>query len=176
MSSSRGSSSWNSEINGAPMEMTCRCGDKVYLKTSWTQNNPGRRYWACPKYGQKFGFCGFFIWYDPEICARAKNIIPGLLEKSNKHQYQIEQYKLRNAEMEAQLLVAMKKVDDMNNALVENEQYKLKNAELEAQLLVAMNNVDDMKKALVVCKNKIKKLWAATILLSLLYLVKLCSN
>ncbi|GER42843.1 cortactin-binding protein 2 [Striga asiatica] len=98
---------------------------------------------------QKFGFCGFFIWYDPEICARANNIIPGLLEKSNKHQYQIEQYKLRNAEMEAQLLVAMKKVDDMNNALVENEQYKLKNAELEAQLLVAMNNVDDMKKALI---------------------------
>ncbi|GER38949.1 protein HIRA [Striga asiatica] len=31
----------------------------------------------------------------------AKNIIPGLLEKSNKHQYQIEQYKLKNAEMEA---------------------------------------------------------------------------
>ncbi|GER33285.1 GRF zinc finger containing protein [Striga asiatica] len=115
MSSSKGS--WNSEINGAPMEMTYNCGLKVYLKTSWTRKNLGRRYWACPKYGN-FGYCGIFIWFDPNICERAKNIIPGLLEKSNKHQHQIEQYKLKNAEIEAQLLVAMNKVDDMNNALV----------------------------------------------------------
>ncbi|GER50496.1 hypothetical protein STAS_27803 [Striga asiatica] len=119
MSSSRGSwnSRRNSENNGAPMEMTCNCRENG------------------------FGYCGFFICNDPEICERAKNITPGLLEKSNKHQYQIEQYKLKNDEMEAQLLVAMNKVNDMNNALV-------------------------------VCKNKIKKLLAAIILLSLLYLLR----
>ncbi|WMV06855.1 hypothetical protein MTR67_000240, partial [Solanum verrucosum] len=30
----------------------CNHGLVVRLKTSWTSNNPGRRYWSCPYYGK----------------------------------------------------------------------------------------------------------------------------
>ena len=31
---------------------------------------------------QSVGACGFFLWVDPPLCARARQIIPGLLKRS----------------------------------------------------------------------------------------------
>ena len=30
---------------------------------------------------QQHGGCGFFVWYDPPMCHRSKQVIPGLLRK-----------------------------------------------------------------------------------------------
>ncbi|KAL3619946.1 hypothetical protein CASFOL_034858 [Castilleja foliolosa] len=58
-SSSRSSSSYG---NAA---VRCHCGIQLELVTSWTDDNPGR-------------------WFDEEMCSRSKEVIPGLLRKTNK--------------------------------------------------------------------------------------------
>ncbi|XP_019184342.1 PREDICTED: uncharacterized protein LOC109179290 [Ipomoea nil] len=61
----------------------CECGQELSLRTSWTNDNPGRRYWECS--GCKDGSSYTFVkWYDPPMCPRSKRIIPGLLKKINK--------------------------------------------------------------------------------------------
>ena len=32
---------------------------------------------------QHVGACGFFLWVDPPMCNRAKEVIPGLLKKTS---------------------------------------------------------------------------------------------
>jgi hypothetical protein len=57
---------------------TCYCGLTSYMKTSWTETNPGRRYYGCPKF--RVGtHCKFFEWVDKdEVDARSRQIIPEL--------------------------------------------------------------------------------------------------
>ncbi|KAH0645500.1 hypothetical protein KY284_033384 [Solanum tuberosum] len=59
----------------------CNHGLVVRLKTSWTSNNPGRRYWSCPYYGSPRS-CNFWCWKDKEnIDSRSKFVIPKLIQK-----------------------------------------------------------------------------------------------
>ncbi|XP_031127765.1 uncharacterized protein LOC116029862 [Ipomoea triloba] len=60
----------------------CECGQEMGLKTSWTNENPGRRYWECSRC--KADSRGFVRWYDPPMCPRSKRIIPELLKTLNK--------------------------------------------------------------------------------------------
>ncbi|XP_050245945.1 uncharacterized protein LOC126693934 [Quercus robur] len=55
--------------------MTCYCNKKLVLVVTWTEDNPGRRFYGCPNYwvGRK---CRFFQWRDDEICERGKVFIP----------------------------------------------------------------------------------------------------
>ncbi|CAN1254027.1 hypothetical protein LINPERPRIM_LOCUS8509 [Linum perenne] len=53
---------------------TCRCGESVVLLTSWTEKNPGRRFYRCRR-------CNFFRWFDPSVQPRSKAVINGLLRK-----------------------------------------------------------------------------------------------
>ncbi|WMV19982.1 hypothetical protein MTR67_013367 [Solanum verrucosum] len=64
----------------------CNHGLVVHLKTSWTSNNPERRYWSCPYYGVNIIFgprsCHFWCWKDKEnIDPRSKFVIPKLIQK-----------------------------------------------------------------------------------------------
>lgn len=59
------------------------CGSPVVIKTSWTQFNPGRRFYCCSKRGSNHGIID---WYDPPMCNRAVQIIPGLLRNMNESQ------------------------------------------------------------------------------------------
>ncbi|PWA84898.1 zinc finger, GRF-type [Artemisia annua] len=59
----------------------CQCGLPTVLRTSWTATNPGRRFHCCPKIGQDS--CGFNGFYDPPMCPRLVQIIPGLLRNIN---------------------------------------------------------------------------------------------
>ncbi|PWA56411.1 zinc finger, GRF-type [Artemisia annua] len=47
----------------------CACGLQCVVRTSWTNRNPGRRFYSCPLIG----------WVDPLMCDRSLDIIPGLL-------------------------------------------------------------------------------------------------
>ncbi|XP_031129330.1 uncharacterized protein LOC116031041 [Ipomoea triloba] len=72
----------------------CHCGQRLKLQTSWTNDNPGRRYWECRSEngGQ---ICGFVRWYDPPMCARLKRIILGLLRRINRNEEDIARLKMR---------------------------------------------------------------------------------
>ncbi|KAL2554889.1 uncharacterized protein Fot_08508 [Forsythia ovata] len=60
----------------------CYCGHIPVMKTSWTESNPGRRFWGCRFYG-KDDACDFFDWADPTVHDRYKLVINGLLRKKN---------------------------------------------------------------------------------------------
>ncbi|CAH9110385.1 unnamed protein product [Cuscuta europaea] len=66
--------------SGTPTRSTyCKCRNmngmvtKARLWTSWTDKNPGRRFYGCPYY-KKEG-CGFFQWHDEQLTNRAKDVI-----------------------------------------------------------------------------------------------------
>ncbi|KAL8034845.1 hypothetical protein ABFX02_12G057100 [Erythranthe guttata] len=66
----------------------CDCGLKVFVQTSWTEGNPGRRFVTCPSRNRSK--CKFVYWCDPSICDRGKQIIPGLLKKINILQIELD--------------------------------------------------------------------------------------
>ena len=43
------------------MERVCFCRNRVYVCTSWTNLNPGKRFHPCH-------ICGYFNWVDPTMC------------------------------------------------------------------------------------------------------------
>ncbi|PWA61190.1 zinc finger, GRF-type [Artemisia annua] len=70
------------------MVLICDCGKQATIKTSWTNRNPGRRFYCCPS-------CGFIGWTDPPMCCRAVVVIPGLLRARNELEEELEE-QLRN--------------------------------------------------------------------------------
>ena len=32
------------------MKMYCKHGDLLSMQTSWSKDNPGQRFWSCPRY------------------------------------------------------------------------------------------------------------------------------
>ncbi|GFP80426.1 hypothetical protein PHJA_000186000 [Phtheirospermum japonicum] len=119
--------SWNNDYSHE--RYFCHCdGEKTLnLKTSWTKRNPGRRYWACPKYGTN-GYCGIFIWLDGEMCERSKQIIPGLLKKIDKFEDEINECKINEKKLEAELRIAKGKervISDQLNAMKKMSNYKI---------------------------------------------------
>ena len=63
----------------------CYCGEPAAMKTSWSDENPGRRFFGCPRY-RRFsnGHCRFFLWFDAPLTGRSKAVIVGLLRKVKK--------------------------------------------------------------------------------------------
>ncbi|WOG95593.1 hypothetical protein DCAR_0414918 [Daucus carota subsp. sativus] len=59
----------------------CGCGMSPVLRTSWTDMNPGRRFWGCSMYMNRRIGCNFHQWQDPPVCGRSRNILPGLLKR-----------------------------------------------------------------------------------------------
>ncbi|GER47654.1 homeobox-leucine zipper family protein /lipid-binding START domain-containing protein [Striga asiatica] len=59
----------------------CTCGLRAEIRTSWKTPNCGRRFFSCLHWPG--GGCKFFGWVDPPLCARAQQIIPGLLRRLN---------------------------------------------------------------------------------------------
>ncbi|KAG8387774.1 hypothetical protein BUALT_Bualt02G0056200 [Buddleja alternifolia] len=86
----------NSNVSGF-VECECRVPQTAQIWTSWMPDNPGRRFLACKNY--KKGGCGFFSWYDPQMCARSKAIIPGLLRGRNQLESEVVKVKKENRKM-----------------------------------------------------------------------------
>ncbi|KAK8492342.1 hypothetical protein V6N11_066153 [Hibiscus sabdariffa] len=49
----------------------CHCGHESKIVTSWTDENPGRRFFGCKNYGRG-SHCRFFAWYDAPLTPRAR--------------------------------------------------------------------------------------------------------
>jgi hypothetical protein len=52
----------------------CYCGMKAYLRTSWTDKNPGRQFFGCTQYG-KGQHCKYFEWFEPRLCERGGKLV-----------------------------------------------------------------------------------------------------
>ncbi|KAK8538933.1 hypothetical protein V6N12_034637 [Hibiscus sabdariffa] len=61
----------------------CRCGLEAKVVVSWTDDNPGRRFYGCKNYGRESHF-RLFTWYDAPLTPRARVVIVGLLRKVKK--------------------------------------------------------------------------------------------
>ncbi|KAL2461254.1 GRF-type domain-containing protein [Abeliophyllum distichum] len=72
----------NSHCSQMVKQRICHCGHVPVMKTSWTEGNPGRRFWGCRFYG-KAQACNYFDWADPAPHDRYKCVINGLLRKKN---------------------------------------------------------------------------------------------
>ncbi|GER45281.1 GRF zinc finger containing protein [Striga asiatica] len=121
----------SSQVND---ESYCKCLQRSIIVTSWTSENPGRRFRSCSEYEN--GGCDFFSWVDPPMCNRSKQIIPGLLRKSN-------QLRAQNEALEDAIL----KMEDENKMLV------LENKKLQLKLQEASSKMKDENKMLVL-ENK----------------------
>ncbi|GKD34909.1 zinc finger, GRF-type containing protein [Tanacetum coccineum] len=64
------------------MAARCTCGLEAVIRTSWTNRNPGRRFYGCPTLSPTC--VNFLGWYDPPMCQRSVQIIPGLWRSRNK--------------------------------------------------------------------------------------------
>ncbi|XP_057433476.1 uncharacterized protein LOC130726251 [Lotus japonicus] len=65
------------------MVKVCGCGVEAPLLTSWTGDNPGRRFYGCGLFkvhGRRL--CRFFEWYDDVGNAREKKVIALLTRKN----------------------------------------------------------------------------------------------
>ncbi|XP_057771070.1 uncharacterized protein LOC130990858 [Salvia miltiorrhiza] len=64
------------EDNQNPRRCTCEIDGRrlrAVIMTSWTDENPGRRFYGCRNWKTKN--CGFFDWLDEPISERGKEVI-----------------------------------------------------------------------------------------------------
>ncbi|KAH7846847.1 hypothetical protein Vadar_018804 [Vaccinium darrowii] len=75
------------------------CGNQKVLHTSWTDQNPGRRFVKCTN-----NDCNDFGWVDPPMCRRSTQIIPGLLRRINKMEMELQKSKATKKKMKMLLV------------------------------------------------------------------------
>ncbi|XP_042395711.1 uncharacterized protein LOC121986018 [Zingiber officinale] len=80
---------------GETPNISCYCGLRATLWTSWKETNPGRRFFSCPRFRDRG--CGFFLWHDPELSERTKAIINHLKMDNKKLQMEISELKKNNS-------------------------------------------------------------------------------
>ncbi|KAK4484040.1 hypothetical protein RD792_011255 [Penstemon davidsonii] len=93
----------------------CSCGFRVRIYTSWTKENPGRRFARCQCLTDER--CDYFEWIDPIMCDRSRVIIPGLLSRVNRTEAENARVMREFDEMSTQMQVL---VNSLHNLEAEN--------------------------------------------------------
>ncbi|KAL8507117.1 hypothetical protein ACS0TY_017853 [Phlomoides rotata] len=109
-----------SQSSGTSQNLRCRCRRPAIMATTWKGDNVGRRFWGCGKYPNP-GYCDFFQWRDTPICDRARQIIPGLLNKMNELREEN-----RKLEMLSEKLDEMARILQDANGRMEKQNRELK--------------------------------------------------
>ncbi|KAG2304598.1 hypothetical protein Bca52824_033249 [Brassica carinata] len=60
-----GSGSGSSRRRPKSGRKLCSCALEATIYQAWTEKNPGRRFYGCPRFKEPNG-CNFFSWYDKE--------------------------------------------------------------------------------------------------------------
>ncbi|XP_074303774.1 uncharacterized protein LOC141638266 [Silene latifolia] len=102
----------NSTRNSSKVVPNCWCGIPAAVKTSWTFQNPGRKFIACKFYNPETDMrgCRFFNWIDEDMTYWQRSVINDLLK---------EQKSLKN-----ELKKQNKEVDDAKKLTFELEMLK----------------------------------------------------
>ncbi|RID49908.1 hypothetical protein BRARA_H00672, partial [Brassica rapa] len=81
----------------------CFCGLKASINQAWTDKNPARRFYGCPRF--KFGNgCKYFSWFDEEEGTEwQKKALIEARDEIRKKDRIIEQLKVTIAEMRSDL-------------------------------------------------------------------------
>ncbi|KAL8549741.1 hypothetical protein ACS0TY_008543 [Phlomoides rotata] len=80
----------------------CNYGIELQLKNSWTAENPGRRFYSSRRYNTS-DCCGYFKWFDPEMCSRSKGLIPRFQKKIDRLEDEINDLMIKEKQLEAEL-------------------------------------------------------------------------
>ncbi|KAL4589524.1 hypothetical protein LXL04_002431 [Taraxacum kok-saghyz] len=59
----------------------CYCGIEAPCTISWSDKNPGRRYYGCRYWPDENVECGYFDWYDDEVSEWYKQVLNELKPK-----------------------------------------------------------------------------------------------
>ncbi|CAH1422106.1 unnamed protein product [Lactuca virosa] len=120
------SSSWSNNRASFNLRDLCDCTKKLKTLTSWTKDNPGRRFEAFPNSMIPKLDCGYFQWVDPKLTPWYRRLLYNVHEKVLAHEEMIEKQKLLVEEMEKELKRYKSKM----------QKYKDKNKDLNKQLTV----------------------------------------
>ncbi|KAB1212885.1 hypothetical protein CJ030_MR5G010185 [Morella rubra] len=74
-------SSSNLKISRAIDAKVCSCGLKALLKSSWTNSNPGRRFFGCENFDGNSRHCNYFCWFDHPTYPRGMEVGRHLTKK-----------------------------------------------------------------------------------------------
>ncbi|XP_074264819.1 uncharacterized protein LOC141587268 [Silene latifolia] len=105
---------------------TCYCGNPTAIATSWTTNNPGRRFQACATYNpvSKVRGCKFFQWIDLNPTNWQRDVANEILFQKNRLKSEVrmlncevqslqEERKMMKMELD-NLKSEVKKMDEKN--------------------------------------------------------------
>ncbi|KAI5678088.1 hypothetical protein M9H77_09038 [Catharanthus roseus] len=126
---------WN--INGSQfVPPRCYCGRLRELRTSWTDKNPAR--------GLRMQFLKFFLWLDPQMCPRSKEVILRLLRH------------IEEVEMELDLLLEQKReLEEKVNKMPKVENDRI--IEFEDSKVEHMTNLEEKVVQLSLMNKKLKE-------------------
>ncbi|KAK9021277.1 hypothetical protein V6N11_011275 [Hibiscus sabdariffa] len=75
-------SNWHEGMEEPSAFPVCACGFSPQLRTSWSNDKPGRRFFGCKNYGSLVHHgCRYFSWFDPPMTPRARVVMVGLLKR-----------------------------------------------------------------------------------------------
>ncbi|KAM3395582.1 hypothetical protein P3S68_004588 [Capsicum galapagoense] len=132
-------------------EVRCKHDILLQIQTSWSDRNPGRRFWACPHYEICATKCNYFRLRDLErVDERSKFILPRLVNKINELEKNYETVKMQLNKLES-LKTQRHNFNNMNlddleskqKNDFENMQIKFQSLNIETSHLNMKNKVDD---------------------------------
>ncbi|KAK8692057.1 hypothetical protein V6N13_075539 [Hibiscus sabdariffa] len=82
-------SNWHEGMEEPSAFPLCGCGFSAQLRTSWSNDNPGRRFFGCKNHGSLVHHaCRYFSWFGPPMTPRARVVMVGLLKKIKTNEVQ----------------------------------------------------------------------------------------
>ncbi|XP_030445959.1 uncharacterized protein LOC115668690 [Syzygium oleosum] len=135
--------------NEVELEPTCYCGLQSPILTAKTRKNAGRRFHGCAKFDGP-GCCDFFMWVDPKIPDRARDMIVDLLERN---QALCESSQSRRDEVDVSSLLTKMKTQRAKNKRLKEELAQVKKEKMLYQLAFVLCMC--CMTALVICNVKV---------------------
>ena len=118
--------------------VTCHCDLPAPLWVSWSNRNPGRRFFSCQLF--EMG-CSFFRWYDPKMSPRAKHIILSLRDSERAF---FSENQTLNMKYHIIRLENEEIYDKLQSFSEKNERTSVENKELQEKIKMLQSDLDDL--------------------------------
>nr|GEY86463.1 zinc finger, GRF-type [Tanacetum cinerariifolium] len=128
----------------------CACGLEAVIRTSWTNRNLGRRFYGCPTLS--LTCVNFLRWYDPPMCQRSVQIIPGLLRSRNELEEIVDMVEEKQRKLLKFLIISW----TQREAQQANKLFNLRQRQLLASVYYRFAIIEELERLLgnlVACKT-----------------------